>query len=227
MHVLDSQEIVDQLSALHPDAACAVREVLQQLRTLGGEARRYNPGEVIFKAEKAAKELLVVVRGRVQAKTTCGVGEPVLVQSAGPGDFVGLSLVDETLDANPYDVVAAEASDVVVLSVKKMIAWMSQPSSLPFLNATARLSFKQLDELRAREVVISEQTIVERLRRYVSIRMQRERTCELAVPGDEQTLADYLCVNKCSLSRTMGPLRDAGKILYKHKTLKVLSRESF
>lgn len=221
----DLAEAADAIFALRPDDAYTVDEVIAQMRRFNGEVHVYKRGErTCVRSGAPATKMLLVLSGILHIKMPSELGDDILMGAFRPGDYVGTSLIYDPEKVHPFDVVAFSDAEVAVFDVDRVRAWRSDPRALPLFDHMGRQLCKLLAERRSRAVVLSGATIAERLRRYLAIRMQKEKSRTITVPGTEGDLANYLGVNKCALSRVVGKLTAEGKLTYKRNVITVNER---
>lgn len=209
-----------------PDEAYTFDEVLHQFETWKSEARRYKRGEVCARAGSPAGTVAVVVSGVLHVRVKSKIGEDVLMYAVRPGEYSGLSQVFVPEKKHPYDIVAGAETEVIVFQAEDVRKWRTDPKSLPLFDYLANRLVETLYEAQAKGMIVGAFKIEERLRRYLTFRMQREHSRTIAVAGLEDDLARYLCVNKCSMSRVISKLRREGKIGYHRNVFTILDWDS-
>ena len=178
-------------------------QILTAVDCLGGQLRRYQKGAAVLRAGEPATHLGVVLTGQVQVSRARADGQRVVMGSMGPGG----------LFAESYACARAESLPVTVLLDCRRI---SSPCSAAcgcharlIANLLAVLAEKNL-HLAGKLNHLSGRTIRERLLAYLEELSDRTGRRTVTVPFDRQALADYLCVDRSALSRTIGALQREG-----------------
>jgi len=214
MKKMDLFASIRRLFEFRPDEAYTLDEVYQQFHMWKAEARRYRRGEVCVRAGTPAKEVAVVVSGILHVKLYSAIGEDILMNAVRPGEYSGLSLVFAPRLVHPYDIVAAADTEVIVFRAAEVRRKRADPKAQPLFDYLGKMLDDALCEAQAKNVILSGYDIAERLRRYLSFRMQKEKTNVIKIAGTAGDLANYLGVNRCALSRAIGRLKAQGKIDY-------------
>jgi len=222
MKKIDLDETTRKIFRFRPDEAYTVEEVLGQFRRWRAEAFQCRRGEVCLKAGAPAREFLVIGSGQLHIKQPSEFGDDVLVRVAGPGDYVGLSLIYTRAKEIPFDVVAASSSAIILFNVDEVRKWRTDPKSQPLFDFIGHLMGEIINESQTRVMILCGQDIAERLRRWLAVQMERNHTRTVALPGTCADLAKYLGVSRFALSRTIHHLQDEGRLEFKRNVFTVL-----
>jgi len=227
MKIKDLKKVTAELYQLLPSDSYAFDELYDILKRLNAKARSYKDGELCYRSGDSATEIVAVVSGNVNVKLTDGLGGDILVRTYRPGEFVGLELLYGNHDVQPYDIVAFKDTVVIVFNVKALAKQKKDRRSQKLLDYLQMLLCKEFESMREKAAILGGATIAERLRRYLSIRMHKEHSTTLPLSGTEDQLANYLCVNKCAMSRSISQLRAEGKLVYKHRSFVITAPGAF
>ena len=115
------------------------------------------------------------------------------------------------------DVVAAEDSDVLFLSLGKVLATCK--NSCPFHHRLThnllRISAQKNLNLSTRMMHIAPKAIRERLLSYLSEQAMENGAAHFTIPFSRQQLADYLGVDRSALSNELSKMQRDGLIEYR------------
>jgi len=222
MKRLNLRDATQKLFAHRPDEAYTLDEVFGQFQRWKAKAFRFKRGEICFRAGAPAREFAAVVQGVLYVRMPSLIGEDILIGAVRPGEYVGLPLIYSREESYPFDVTAASATEIVTFDVDEVRKWRADPDSRPLFDHIGRLMGKIIRDSQIRSMVLDGKNVSERLRRYLAVRMKRDGSCTVAIPGSSRDLANYLGVNSCALSRTIGRLRAAGKIEFRRNVFTVL-----
>ena len=188
------------------------RELLSMLDCLGARLRQYSKGDVIFHAGDPATHLGAVLTGQVQVSRTKADGQRVVMGEIRPGGLFAESFACARAESLPVTVTAEAEAAVLLLDCRRI----SSPCSAAcgcharlIANLLAVLAEKNL-HLAGKLNHLSGRTIRERLLAYLEELSDRTGRHIVTVPFDRQALADYLCVDRSALSRTIGALQREG-----------------
>ena len=167
------------------------RELLSMLDCLGARLRQYSKGDVIFHAGDPATHLGAVLTGQVQVSRTKADGQRVVMGEIRPGGLFAESFACARAESLPVTVTAAADAAVLISNLLQVLAEKN-------LSLAGKLGH------------LSGRTIRERLLSYLEEQAARTGRATVTVPFDRQALADYLCVDRSALSRTIGTLQREG-----------------
>ena len=215
-------ETAHKIFAARPDKSYAVGDIRRQLELFKAQGRRYRRGEIFSMSSAKEKLVAFVMSGVLHVKMASASGEDILLGAARPGEFVGLSHVYEPDVTCAYDVVAISDAELVVFGAERARRWRSDPRARPLYDLMGRCISALARENRDKAMILSGSTIAERVRRYLAVRMRRERSRTITVPGTLTDLATYLGVNRCALSRVIGQLTADGEIRCNRNVITIL-----
>ena len=180
------------------------RELLSMLDCLGARLRQYSKGDVIFHAGDPATHLGAVLTGQVQVSRTKADGQRVVMGEIRPGGLFAESFACARAESLPVTVTAAADAAVLLIDCAACTFHTRLISNLLQVLAEKNLS------LAGKLGHLSGRTIRERLLSYLEEQAARTGRATVTVPFDRQALADYLCVDRSALSRTIGALQREG-----------------
>ena len=196
------------------------------LDCLGAAPRRVEKGETILAAGDPATHLGVVLAGRVQVSRLTAEGQRIVMGELGPGQLFDESFACARAETLPVTAVAAAGGAVLLLDSRRLAAPCSAACAFHarlISNLLSVLADKNLF-LAGKVEHLAGRTIRERLLSYLEELSARTGREAVTVPFDRQALADYLCVDRSALSRTIGLLRREG-VLEAERNRFVLKRK--
>ena len=190
----------------------ATDELLSMLDCLGARLRQYSKGDVIFHAGDPATHLGAVLTGQVQVSRTKADGQRVVMGEIRPGGLFAESFACARAESLPVTVTAAADAAGLLIDCGRISAPCSAACTFHtrlISNLLQVLAEKNLS-LAGKLGHLSGRTIRERLLSYLEEQAARTGRATVTVPFDRQALADYLCVDRSALSRTIGALQREG-----------------
>ena len=187
-------------------------ELAGLLGCLGAAPRRVEKGETVLAAGDPATHLGVVLAGRVQVSRLTAEGQRIVMGELGPGQLFAESFACARAEALPVTAVAAAGGAVLLLDSRRLAAPCSAACAFHgrlISNLLSVLADKNLF-LAGKVEHLAGRTIRERLLSYLEELSARTGRDTVTVPFDRQALADYLCVDRSALSRTIGQLTREG-----------------
>ena len=196
------------------------------LDCLGAAPRWVEKGETILAAGDPATHLGVVLAGRVQVSRLTAEGQRIVMGELGPGQLFAESFACARAEVLPVTAVAAAGGAVLLLDSRRLAAPCSAACAFHarlISNLLSVLADKNLF-LAGKVEHLAGRTIRERLLSYLEELSARTGREAVTVPFDRQALADYLCVDRSALSRTIGQLTREG-VLAAERSRFVLKRK--
>ena len=187
-------------------------ELAGLLSCLGAAPRRVEKGATILAAGDPATHLGVVLAGRVQVSRLTAEGQRIVMGELGPGQLFAESYACARAEVLPVTAVAAAGGAVLLLDSRRLAAPCSAACAFHgrlISNLLSVLADKNLF-LAGKVEHLAGRTIKERLLSYLEKLSARTGRDAVTVPFDRQALADYLCVDRSALSRTIGQLTREG-----------------
>lgn len=187
-------------------------EIFALLDCLGGGLRRFPKGAAVLRAGDPATHLGVVLAGRVQVSRLRPDGQRMVLGEMGPGRLFAESYACAGAESLPVSVAAMADTAALLLDCRRL--------ALPCAaacGAHGKLIHNLMQVLAEKNLFLagkldhlSGRTIRERLLSYLEEEAGRTGRATVVVPFDRQALADYLCVDRSALSRTIGQLQREG-----------------
>lgn len=187
------------------------REIQSVLQCLSAKARDYQKGETIFHPGRSVKEVGMVQAGRVHLVKEDRWGNAALLSTISMGELFGESYacVGKPL---PLRAVAAEECRVLFLTIGKVLTTCSSACRFHarlIQNLLSILAGKNLF-LAQKADILAQRTVREKLLNYLFYQSQTHGSAVFTIPLNRQQLADYLSVDRSSMTVEMGKLCKEG-----------------
>ncbi|MCD7777499.1 MAG: Crp/Fnr family transcriptional regulator [Clostridiales bacterium] len=174
------------------------------LEETGNRVKSYDEGSVVIKTDSGFKDIGIVLNGNVCIK---GIGDYT------PGRTFGIKLAAAKV-VNPFEIYAAEVSEIMFINYGKLIKCAGknfQGFYRVVENITELISQENLS-LNERISVLSQNGLRNKLLEFFRIQKVIHGDNVLSLNMSRLEIADYLCVDRCSLSRELTKLRKEGLI---------------
>lgn len=201
------------------------REIAELLSCLKAYEHKFQKGEIIFRAGSPVNEIGLVESGSVNIVVNFYWGNSNIFGHVETGQVFA-----ENYAAIPgreliCDVVACEETQVLFLNMQKMLTTCQHACTYHtrLIKNMLQISAQKNLNLSARMMHTASHSLRERLLSYLSKQALENGTLHFTIPFNRQQLADYLAVNRSSMSKELSKMQDDGLITY-HKnqfTLKV------
>ncbi len=198
-------------------------EISSLFRSIDYQMRTFSKKEVILRDGELQSQLGVVLSGQAYASHIDSNGNSNLMEVIGPGGNIGvLSAVGKY--RLHVTVTARKETKVLFLSVDKLLGENASipPVQVRFLQnlifaltqKAQRLTRKLEDSVR--------RTTREKLQDYLSDQYHTAHSRSFVIPLNRQELADYLFVNRSSMSSELCRMRDEGLLKFNGSQFELL-----
>ena len=173
------------------------------LEGLDAREHRYGRGEAVLRRGERADRMGLVLSGTLHIVKEDFWGSRTIVGLARPGEVFAESYA--CLEGEPLEVsvLAAEAAEALFLNSGRTL-----PDDLP---GAAIFTRNLLTMLAGRNLALTRDKLIS----YLSAQALQAGRSEFDIPLDRQQLADYLAVDRSSMSTTLGRLRDEGVLTFR------------
>ena len=201
------------------------QEIGLALEVLGHRERSYEKNERIFRAGETTEAAGVVLSGSVTVESNDVWGNRTVLSHIGPGEFFAETYAVVPGEVLSVDVRANEPSRVLFL---RLGALVRQAESAGWRGAMVRnllmISARKNLQLSRRAFQTAPKSARGRIMAYLNAVAVQKGDMEFDIPFDRQQLADYLNLERTSLSKELSRMAAEGLIRTRKKHF-VLLRE--
>ena len=197
------------------------------LKCIGGRISFYKKGERILKEGEKARDIGIVLEGKVQIERVDFFGNRSIVADVGCAQVFGESFACANVLELPIDVVAVADSVVMLLDASRIISTCN--------NACAfhrKMIFNLLKDVAAKNLlfnqkleITSKRSTRQKLMTYLMLQAGKHNSNSFEIPFDRQELADYLGVDRSGLSAEISKLRKEGIIKSEKRRFVILKAD--
>lgn len=200
-----------------------IDEISHALICLNAYEQRYKKGMLIHRAGDVISEIGLVEEGSVNIVVNFFWGNSNIFGHIEKGKIFGESYAAVPGKELPCDVVAAEDSKILFLSMKKILSTCQNccPYHSRIIHNIVRISASKNLNLSSRMMHIAPKSIRDRLLSYLSEKALENGSASFTIPFSRQQLADYLGVDRSALSNELSKMQKDG-LLHYHKNHFVL-----
>lgn len=170
-------------------------------------ARRYDPGQFLFRTGDSSQAFFVLCSGHVRASIRSEEGREVVLHLSGPGEAPGyLDVVDR--GSRSVDAIADDVAEALVLPARAVRAsLLANPESL------MGLADELVGIIRVLDRKIGEFVFLDLTARLAGALLEMPSTNGVVrIAGTQSEFADRLGVARQSLNRALGELHERGFI---------------
>lgn len=183
---------------------------------LAAKTRSCKKDEFIFRSGERAVSVGIVISGSANVIQEDFWGNRVILTHVVPGELFGEAFSCVETESLPISVVAAEASEIMLIDYRKIVTVCSSACTFHsqlIANMMRVLANKNILLTHKMEYV-SKRTTREKLLAFLSAQAVEAKSQEITIPFNRQELADYLCVERSALSRVLMEMKDEGLLDY-------------
>ncbi len=188
------------------------REITAMMDCLSAKTEKYRKEQSLLRTGDATTLVGVVLSGRVHIIKEDFWGNRGILSEISAGQLFGETYAAVPSASAEVSVVAAEASEVLYLDIRRILTTCSASCAFHarlIRNLLAVTAQKNL-LLTRKLAFMAQRTTKDKLLSYLSAESQRHKSSSFEIPFNRQQLADYLSVDRSAMSNELCKLRDAG-----------------
>ena len=192
-------------------------DITEALKCLNSYKRSYQKNEIIYHAGSSTTFMGLILNGSVIVERNDAWGNRTILTKFNSGDFFAESYAMNPAKVIPVDIIAQEPILVVFLEINK-ITTDSCSSHRVINKLTANLLKISLQKnmfLSNRSFLLSAKTMREKIFGYLDNISLQNHSNEFDIPFDRQQLAEFLKIDRTSLSKELSKMQSEGLITYK------------
>ena len=193
-------------------------EIISMLSCLGARLFTYKKGEYVFKQGDRLNDITILVEGNLHIQKDDYWGNRSILGHIAVGEMFGEAYLAPESGTLLNDVVAVEDSAVMFFDVTKIITTCS--SACRFHTMVVQNLFFAISAKNRKLVQkighMSKRSTREKLISYLSEEAKRQNCSYFIIPYNRQQLADFLSVDRSSMSNELCKMRDEGLLEF-HK----------
>ena len=204
-------------------------EIAELLLCLGAYERKFQKGDVIFRAGTPVTDMGLVVHGSVNIVVNLYWGNSIIFGHVAKGEVFAENYAAIPGKELLCDVVASEDTEVVFLTMKHVLTTCRKGCAYHnrIIQNMLRISAQKNLNMSSRMMHTASKSLRERLLSYFSEQALEQGSAHFTIPFNRQQLADYLAVNRSAMSNELSKMQAEGLIAYRKNefTLKEVAHD--
>ena len=196
------------------------------LRCLQARRAVYAKREVVLLEGRPAREVGMVLSGRVQVVREDFSGNRNILAEIAPGNLFAESYSCVRAKSLPVSVISTAESEILWIDYRRTVTTCSSACRFHtrlIENMLAILASKNI--LLSRKIEhLSKRTTRQKLWAYLSDQASLRGAREFDIPYNRQELADYLCVDRSALSGELGRMQRDGILRFRRSHFLLLKK---
>lgn len=196
-------------------AGLTAGETGDAVRRMNGREETYERGNVIFPAGEKNTHAGIILSGGVNLEMSDIWGGRTIIGHSGPGDIFGEAYACCTEERMLVDAVASEETEVLLIDIGPIVnaTGTADLLSQQLVRNLLKLTSMKCIELSKRMNYTKPRTIRLRVLAYLSEQAMKNKSRDFVVPFNRQELADYLGLDRSSLSSELTEMSRDGLII--------------
>lgn len=186
------------------------------LRCLNTRVVTYDRSDFIVLESDKIDSVGIVLSGRVRELKEDINGNMTIINEFTDGDTFGESFICAGVRESLVSVQAAEKCEIMYIDYRKVIAVCKEICNyhLKLIENMIELIAKKNITLNRKIEITSKKTIQEKLMAYFEMRCKETKSRKFDIPFNRTNLAFFIGVDRCSMTRELHNMQEAGLIRY-------------
>lgn len=199
-------------------------DVQAMLPCLGTAERTYHRDDRVLRAGDVASRIGVLLEGRLHIETADAWGRITVLESVSPGEPFAVAYACGNRGVLDVDVVADADSVVATLEVTRIMHPCPKQCSCHaqlVRNLLVSMANKNV-ALNRRAMAVAPKSVRGKVLVYLSLQQKTQGSNEFSIPFTQEKLANYLGIDRSTLTAELSALRREGIINYRGKRFELL-----
>jgi CRP/FNR family transcriptional regulator, dissimilatory nitrate respiration regulator len=199
-------------------------DILKTLTCLNGKVNRYNKDETIYLAGDTISKIGIVLNGSILVTKDDIMGNRNILTNISESGLFGEAFVCSNISFIPVTVVACAKCEILFLDFKKIIQTCASNCSFHstlIKNMLYIISNKNI-LLNNKIELLSAKSTRDKLMAYFNMQINKNKNGKFKIPFNRDALADFLNLNRSSMSRELSKMRDENIINFNKNEFEIL-----
>ena len=198
--------------------------VLELLQCIGIKTKVYKKGAYIVKTGSKVDFLGIILEGNATISKTDSLLRTTIIETLKVNDIFAHNIVCLGIKKSPVDIIAQNKCEVLFLPFEKVIMPCNKVCNghLQLIRNIMKMISKRNTLLNDKIDIIGQKTIRDKVLSMLQSYSSGEGS--FLIPYTRQEMADFLCSDRCALSRELCKMRDEGIIKFNKNEFELLNR---
>lgn len=194
------------------------------LNCFNATIKKYKPNEVIWEMDDKISTVGIVLKGKIYISKDDYLGVRNIITEFSQGDLFGEVFLSAGIERSPVTVFSETDSDILFIKYNNIVE--TCPSACNYHITLVKNMLKLLSKrtllLNEKIEILGKRSIREKIICYLNAQMNKTRKEEVIINFSRQEFADFLCVDRSSLSRELSKMQKDDLIEINGKKIKVI-----
>ena len=194
------------------------------LLCLNYRIKKYNKNEIIILPGDKVDFIGIVLDGTAEITKNNALGDSILLSKLNSSQIFAEAIVCGDLNISPVTVASLSESVIMYVSYNKIMSICSNTCTFH-----SRLIYNMVKIIAKKNIVLndkidllSSKTIKEKINLYLSKQMEINKSNKFKISFSRSELADFLNVNRSSLSRELSNMQNEGLIKFNKNNFEII-----
>jgi len=199
-------------------------DILKIIGCLNGKVKKYNKDETIYLAGDKISKIGIVLSGSILITKDDIMGNRNILTNISSSGLFGETFVCSDIPFIPVTVVACAKCEILFLEFNSIIHTCT--SNCNFHNTLIKNMLNIIANknilLNNKIELLSAKTTRDKLMAYFNMQINKNNNNKFKIPFNRDALADFLNLNRSSMSRELSKMRNEGMIQFSKNEFEVL-----
>lgn len=188
--------------------------------------RTFTSNQIIVEQGQKVSHIGIIQSGTIMGMKYHFNGEAQILRMYKEGEVFSLDAVNTSAQTSPVTLVSQQQSLILFFSYQKLMQLekISTKVKEKMLYNINQILSNECIRLMYKIDVLSKRTLQERILTYLSIIQEKRGASAIDISMNQEQFAQYLCVNRSVLSKTLNHMRKEHVIDYKKSKYIILSK---
>lgn len=199
-------------------------DILKSLTCLKGRVKKYNKNDIIYSSGSEINNIGIVLNGSILITKDDIMGNRNILTTISQTGLFAETFVCSNIKYIPVTVIANEDCEILFIQFKQLTEVCESNCSFHnklIQNMLSIIASKNI-LLNNKIEILSAKTTRDKLMAYFNMQITRNKSNTFTIPFSRDALADYLNLNRSSMSRELSKMRNEGIIQFNKNRFKIL-----